>query len=723
MNFLTTVSDDFPNKLRYQHLLIAVFIVLFAFSLRSLVIFQRAANDPGFIPQRGTDQARYLRNAEAVLQGTWPDTQHYFHPAPSYVYAAIYAITGTKSLISLSLILALSDALTCGFLIAAAWLVSKKASAGYLTGLLYALYPAAMVYAMTPLTEPIAVFLLALFCFLTVWQGEKLRFWRSILLGIAAGGIALSRLNLVPVVALYFLWLLMLRVSWRQFILHSLIFSIVTCLVISPITWQNYQFSGGQFIPVATTGSLELFMANNRDSAGRQGRSPALDSIDLPYSEALIRDAQVAPEHFLGLLAYKFALFWSVFEPANNVSFDEAAATSPILQLPLNFLVIAASGLLGLTVLWQHQRRTAVFFALMLAWICFSYVASFAFGRIRFPAVIPLVVMAGSLVMLRDMKRIIIPAILIAALFGLSHWLLTPFPKLPPERMYSALPADAIPLNVQFGEMVLLGWRSLDAWPAAKDGYIPVNEAYTVELFWQLPAETETRYQFFLAYIDEGERLAGIDRPIGAISFPEWTTENWQAGTIIGEIVSIRLDEDIPQAHSGQIRVGVWYRDEADNLISVAMITGENDLLLQRLAVFNPARPPEAPSLPPSDFVFGEMIALRGYAIPQNAHAGETLSLSFYWEGLGKINADYRLFLHVVDGNGEIASQGDNNPVLPLFTSNWIFNYPLFGELPLTMPSKTGTYEIYGGLYNEAGRLTVDAPDNRVLFGTVLVQE
>jgi 4-amino-4-deoxy-L-arabinose transferase-like glycosyltransferase len=719
MNFTANPSIDFPNKLRYRQLLIAVFIVLLAFGLRTVVVFQRAAYDPSFIPQNGTDHARYLSNAEGVLAGTWPDKPHYFHPAPAYVYAAIYAVLGTKSLMSLSLVLALFDALGCGFLIAAAWLVTKKEYAGYLTGLLYAFYPVAMLYATTPLTEPIAGFLLALFCFLTLWQGEKLRFWRSLLLGFVAGGIALSRLNLVPVVALYGLWLLMLRLTWRERFLHGSVFVFVACLVIAPITWQNAQLSGGQFIPVATTGSLELYMANNRDSSGRQGRSPALDSIDLGYMDAVIRDAQVAPEHFFGLLAYKFALFWSVFEPGNNVNFDESAATTPLLQIPINFLVIAALGLLGFVGIWQQNRRAAFFLALMLAWICLSYVLSFAFGRIRFPAIVPLVIMAGGLLLIRELKRLILPAILIAALFGLSHWLLTPFPKLPPERTYSALPADAIPLNAQFGEIVLLGWRSLGAWPAAENGYIAINEAYAIELFWQLPAETEKRYQFFLAYVDEGERWVGIDRPIGAISFPEWTTEEWQAGTILGEIVSIRLDGEIPQARSGQIRLGVWYRDDADSLVNVPMANGDNDLLLQRLAVFNPLRPPEAPNLPPSHIIFGETIALLGYSIPERAQTGETISLSFYWEALHKIPSNYSLFLHVVDESGEIAAQGDNNPVLPLFTSNWIPNYPLLGELPLTMPTVAGTYEIYGGLYNEGGRLSVDAPDNRIFLGTI----
>ncbi len=83
---------------------------------------------------------------------------------------------------------------------------------------------------------------------------------------------------------------------------------------------------------------------------------------------------------------------------------------------------------------------------------------------------------------------------------------------------------------------------------------------------------------------------------------------------------------------------------------------------------------------------------------------------------------DYRVFLHVVDDTGEIATQGDTRPVPQLFTYNWMVAYPLMSELSLTMPSVAGAYDIYAGIYNNSGRLTVDAPENRVLLGTIVVE-
>jgi hypothetical protein len=38
------------------------------------------------------------------------------------------------------------------------------------------------------------------------------------------------------------------------------------------------------------------------------------------------------------------------------------------------------------------------------------------------------------------------------------------------------------------------------------------------------------------------------------------------------------------------------------------------------------------------------------------------------------------------------------------------------------MPTEPGTYQVLAGLYHVDGRLAVDAPDNRVLLGTITVE-
>lgn len=724
----------FPNKLRYQHSGIAVLIVLFAFALRTWLTYERAFFDSQFFPHSGFDQATYLRQAFGLLDGTWPVNPYYFHPAPAYFFASILSLTGS-SLPILYLVIGLVDALTCGLLIASAWLLTQRQWGGYIAGLIYAIYPIAIFYSSSLLITPLASFLIAFFMLLILWQAEKVTWWRTILLGLVAGAIAISRLNLLPMVGLYFLWLYLLRINWQKWILHSFVFLAFMISVIAPFTWHNYQASDGKFIPVATTGSLELYMANNRDSAGRHGRTPALDAINETYLKALIRDIQVAPEHFFGLLTYKFALFWSDSEPANNLNYQRSRNDSNLLQfLPMNFLWLLISGSLGLQALWYRNRQTATLLGLMIVWICFSYVVTFAFGRIRFPAVIPLILLTSFLVIsivetiqhgidLPKILRSYAPTVItLALLLIFSTWVLNPEPKLPPKRTYVELPDDAILINARFDDVILRGWRVIETQSMANDAWIPIFESYTVELFWQIAEPTETEYLFFIAYLDDGIRYDALDHPIGAVSFPPYTTDKWTSDTIYGEIVSIRLDGDVPQERSGQIRVGVWFWDAEGQIINVFTENGEANVFLQSLAIFNPYQVPAIPDFPTSDFLFGDLIALRGYELPETAVPNETVTLSLYWEALQNIDIDYTLLLHVQDENGEVVAQDDTMPMPNLFSSNWITNYPLVAQLPLTMPEEIGVYEIYAGFYNEIGRLTTNAPDNRVLLGTITVE-
>ncbi len=729
-------ASTFPYKLRYQHIIVALLIVLVAFGLRVTAIYQRAAFDPSFVPMLGTDHYGYLESAKGVLDGTFPTTPFFFHPGPSYVFAGIYSLLGSTNFVLLTIVIALIDALTCGMLIGAGWLLSKRAWGGYLAGMIYAVYPVAIFYATTPLITPLAAFFISGLIFFTLWQRNTIKVWRTIVLGIFAGLLAIHRLNLAPLVGLYGLWLLMMPINWQKRISHGIIFAALIVAIIAPFTYSNYQLSGGKFIPIATTGSSELYMGNNRDSAGLYSTTFAYQQVDMAYEDAIWRDARVAPEHFWGLFAYKFALFWSDVEIGNNVDFASSSDYADMIDfVPLRFSTLAILGIIGLSALWYHQRETAIILGLMIAWMCFGFVLVFAFGRIRFPAVIPLTLLSSfGLVALVDSirfgfdakqvgKRHIVTLIGLITLYSFIHWALSPEPKLPPERLYNDLPSDAVQLDIQFGEVTFVGWRLLDdEWQHLENGWVPFYESYAVELFWSIPEPVTTSYNFFLAYIDDNQRYDAVDTPIGTVSFPYYTTDEWRANRILGEIVTLRLDDDVPQARSGQIRLGVWYWDEDGLIVNVPTSTGDNNILIQHIAVFD-AVVPDMPQLPSSEITFGDMIMLRGYDLPTSGTVNETISIPFYWEAITNITDDYRLFIHVIDDTGDIVTQGDAPPLATLLTSNWKIGYPLLSENAVTLPETTGTYAIYIGLYNLNGRLAVDAPNNSVLIGAIEVTE
>lgn len=733
--------SDSTQQLSKPTLVIIVAIVLLAFILRLLLTIERADFDPQFIPSAGFDQETYVAQARGLLDGTWPTEPYYFHPAPAYIFALLLSFVG-DSVAGLYIAVGALDALTCVALIGAGWLLSRKAWGGYLAGLLYAIYPAAIIYGTSLLIVPLATGILAWLTVFTIWQREKVVWWRTIMAGIFAGLLMISRLNLVPIVALYGLWLLMLRVGWRTWIVHCVAYGSIALSIVAPFTLHNWQASDGALIPVATTGPLELYMGNNRDSNGQHGGSRALETADIDYIDALIRDVEVAPQRFVGLMLYKFARFWHRLEVPSNLDIDDLRAQSEFLRYnPLSYWWLMLPALLGLSVLWYRDRQAALVLSLMLGWMCASYMVTFAYSRFRHPGIVPLIVLAsywltiiiswlykviqtnesGEVGTFREwswsLRRYLIPIILIVGVLGFSMWALEPVPKIPPKPQYDTLPVDAYPLNIVYDETIeLVGWRPVDAWPASRNGWLMHGQAYTVELFWRVHQPTEEQYFFYLSYLSDGVRYAGLDNAIGGISFPFVTTDLWAVdGTLHSEIVSVLFDENVPTLQSGSMLVGAYYWDTEGLIVNVA---GEVPTL-QTIAAYENITEPQ--TLPDEVVVFGDKMTLMDFDVPSQTTISSTIEIEMEWQALDNIETDYTLFLHVVDETDTIIAQGDTFPTPNLATSNWQPHHHHSAMIPLMMPDAAGEYALYAGLYTAEGRLAVEDSD-RLLLGTIVVE-
>ncbi|MFQ3674028.1 MAG: hypothetical protein SNJ83_10575, partial [Aggregatilineales bacterium] len=184
-------------KIPLGHLALAVLIVLGAFALRAAVVFERAAGDAVFYPPDGNDMRTYLTQAETILNGGWTWGRQ---PGPSLLFALLMQVMGTREAGMLMLAVSLLDALTAGALIGCGWLLTRRFWAGHLAGLLYALYPVSVFYGTTLLADPLGAQLMAWALLLTLWQGERARWPRTILLGGLLGALLLTRNNLFPVV-------------------------------------------------------------------------------------------------------------------------------------------------------------------------------------------------------------------------------------------------------------------------------------------------------------------------------------------------------------------------------------------------------------------------------------------------------------------------------------------------------------------------------------------
>ncbi len=769
------MSRTLAFSLTYRDMVIAVGIVLVAYLLRVVVVVDRAHGDPFFDPlPAGRDQRVYISFAEQYAAGQWPTEPFRFQPGFVYYLVGLHALVG-PSLGAIRLGTSLTGALACGFMVGVGWLLTGRRWGGYLTGLLMAVYPVAIFYSTELLTEPLATFLVSVWLFFVLWQWHTPALWRTAIVGLTLGLLAITRTNLI---LLWFAWLFVLdwrtpltpisthahvtsskffspfsglgflrarRLNvWRPAILHAAISLLFMALVIAPVTLWNLRAGNGKFQLITSTGMDEVYRANNRDATGVRSGDPAMETVDDGYNHALLTDIRRNPLRFVELQLRKAGIYWSAQEPINNIDYVASGeAVSPLLRaIPLDFGILTVLGWLGVLALAHDDRRLGVFFTITNLLIFAGVMVIWVEGRLKQPAVVPLIATTAYLtarldsvmrgLALRQMLRGYAPlAVSLLATFVYLNWARA---NLPAKHPLAGLPGDLRSVDVVFdGRLRLLGWRPLPEWPAATLGWSRPRRSYVVELFWRLDEPATEDYNVYIAYVDDGERYAGVDRAIGGVSYRPRLTSAWQPGEIYSEILGFKLPATIPPERSGDIRLGVYLIEEENdnraiiNVPATSLDRQTESITLQRLAVFGALEPQDTPAEhAPMVYVFGDMIALHGYTLPERAAPGEEVRLSFTWQAVDEVPADYTLFLHVMDESDQLAVQLDAPPRNNAFvTSTWPPNYSVHDEITLTMPDTPGIYRVYMGLYHAVtrDRLPVDAPDYRPLLGEIVISE
>ncbi|OGO04553.1 MAG: hypothetical protein A2Y73_04965, partial [Chloroflexi bacterium RBG_13_56_8] len=82
-----------------------------------------------------------------------------------------------------------------------------------------------------------------------------------------------------------------------------------------------------------------------------------------------------------------------------------------------------------------------------------------------------------------------------------------------------------------------------------------------------------------------------------------------------------------------------------------------------RLAIYSVPQASSGEIAHPLDYRLGDDILLRGYSLlTQEPHSGDILELSLFWEATGTLSRRYKVFVHLVDGRGNIVGQQDGEP-------------------------------------------------------------
>jgi hypothetical protein len=208
-------------------------------------------------------------------------------------------------------------------------------------------------------------------------------------------------------------------------------------------------------------------------------------------------------------------------------------------------------------------------------------------------------------------------------------------------------------------------------------------------------------------------------------SSPTPPTNLWQRGMIVKDTRQMAV---LPATPPGtyNIEVILWDADRQQNLETVS---GE-PLLLGPLAI--PSREPlSVESLDiehPMRVNMGNKISLLGYNLESGFRPGDGIHLTLFWQTLEGMEEDYTVFTHLIDEQGTLWGQKDNQPVDGFYpTTKWQAGEIVRDQYSLMISPETspGHYWLEVGMYlaGTGERLTISDAGSGEADTRILLQE
>ncbi|NOZ30106.1 MAG: phospholipid carrier-dependent glycosyltransferase [Chloroflexi bacterium] len=246
-------------------------------------------------------------------------------------------------------------------------------------------------------------------------------------------------------------------------------------------------------------------------------------------------------------------------------------------------------------------------------------------------------------------------------------------------------------------EMEIAYRQSVDVGPLRLLGYDrptgPVQAGNTIPLtlFWQRLRRGDASFQVSLR-LRQGDQIWQRRQP--HLISEMYPPASWEKGEVVREQWQALLPARVP---SGRYELLLQIGQEDGSLLNEVSL-GEVDVI---------ARPHryELPTPPFStEAVLGQAVRLLGYDIqPRQATPGDVLSITLYWQALAEMDRPYKVFVHLVDENGQIRGQRDSEPLngeAP--TTTWVPGEVLQDDYKVILSSEAppGRYSLRVGLYD-----------------------
>lgn len=232
-----------------------------------------------------------------------------------------------------------------------------------------------------------------------------------------------------------------------------------------------------------------------------------------------------------------------------------------------------------------------------------------------------------------------------------------------------AAPAKARPVYADFGDVVLVAYELSDRRYAAGD-------RVRVKLYWQVLRQSTDDHSIFLTLVDDhGHEIGRYATFPGAGSL---RTSRWQAGLIYPDEYLINISSAAYGRYPFDLLVE-WKSDMRSTTIAATDGEGQNiDPVLLPVGAVVTARSQPSPagySEIPVDAqpVFADAIRLESFTLDLDIN-----EVSLSWKAESTPEDNYTVFAHLLDADGTIVAQDDQNPRLPTKYWRWGESFTTF---------------------------------------------
>jgi 4-amino-4-deoxy-L-arabinose transferase-like glycosyltransferase len=235
--------------------------------------------------------------------------------------------------------------------------------------------------------------------------------------------------------------------------------------------------------------------------------------------------------------------------------------------------------------------------------------------------------------------------------------------RIPPER-YRVLPTGATEVEARYADgLRLAGYRSLPLRRSAT-GRIRVP----VSLYWQADAFCDRNRKLTVSLVN-GAGTAWGER---AVEPPCGDPLGWRADAIVRADVNVDAEPATPPGEYALRGVMIDTRNGYEVPPGSRAGLAPESVGLGRVTL--PRQAPVAPDALGMEHAlgarFGDDLNLLGYDVAGSSAAGETLTFTAYWQAQHPVDRRYRVFIHLLDRNGQVVAAQEAEPADGFYPTN-----------------------------------------------------